>query len=154
MTEVWLKELQKVALLFSPERATTATLNIAATLHFSVKGVISAPLRKDINFFKWTGKAKDILTCLPHCSTVRENSKGQREAASCRLLTREKGFLLRTASFPTWDSWICVSFFFSCSSSCFFFFSFFSFFFAVFSFFLISNLVADIETKRMYERVS
>lgn len=37
-------------------------------------------------------------------------------------------------------SWTWDSFLFSCSSSCFFFFSSFSFFFAVFSFFLISNL--------------
>lgn len=37
-------------------------------------------------------------------------------------------------------SWTWDCFLFSCSSSCFFFFSSFSFFFAVFSFFLISNL--------------
>lgn len=37
-------------------------------------------------------------------------------------------------------SWTWDSFLFSCSSSCFLFFSSFSFFFAVFSFFLISNL--------------
>lgn len=60
----------------------------------------------------------------------------------------KKSLLLQAVSFPTWDSCICVSFFFSCSSSCFFFFSFFSFFFAVFSFFLISNLLADIWNKK------
>lgn len=46
MTEVWLKELQKVAFLFSYGRTITATLDIAATLHFSLKGVTSAPLSR------------------------------------------------------------------------------------------------------------
>lgn len=54
MTEVWLKELQKVAFLFSYGRTITATPDIAATLHSSLKGVVSAPPQqaKDVNFFK------------------------------------------------------------------------------------------------------
>lgn len=46
MTEVWLKELQKVAFLFLYGRTITEALDIAETLHFSLKGVTSAPLSR------------------------------------------------------------------------------------------------------------